>query len=419
MAVIERLKKHILVDGFHVVADTEKSEGSYIVDRETGKRYLDCYSQFASQPLGWNHPSLKARAKEIKQTVLHKLANSDMYSAFYADFVDTFSTITPDFKYYFFIDGGALAVENALKAAFDWKCRLDPRHQKTDGQLLDVVHMKEAFHGRSGYTMSLTNTGALKTKWYPKFQWTRVKNPKMTFPETKGLESREHFSLSEIEMALEKRNVAAIIFETIQGEGGDNQFRPEYFKAVRELADKYEALFILDEVQTGMGLTGRWWAYEHYGIVPDIITFGKKTQVCGFCAADRLDKASAHVFTESGRINSTWGGNIVDMARSKVIIEIMQSENLVENAAVVGNEFLVKLQTLSAARTEITNVRGKGLMLAFDLPTTERRDFVMNKMHENMLALKSGSRSIRFRPCLTFSSQDVDQAINYIEQALS
>lgn len=411
MTVVERLKKHILVDGYHVVLDSEKSHGSWIVDRETGREYLDCYSQFASQPLGWNHYSLKEFIGYVQEACMHKIANSDMYSEVYCDFVETFAEVCPDFKHFFFIEGGTLAVENALKAAFDWKCQVDPRHQPSDGRFLDVIHFKEAFHGRSGYTLSLTNTGDLKTKWFPKFNWTRVTNPKMHGD--RPVEQLEQECLNQMTVALKTGNVAAIVFETIQGEGGNHLFRPEFFKAVRGLADQYQALLVFDEVQSGMGITGKWWAYEHYGIVPDLMVFGKKTQVCGFCSTDRIESAPEHVFKQSGRINSTWGGNIVDFARATVIIDIMRDEELVEQAALVGAYFKEQLETLP-----VTNVRGKGLMLAFSLPNASRRDEVIKKMQENMMVLKSGEDSIRFRPCLTFTKEDVDQAMVFIKESL-
>ena len=415
MGVINDLKQHILVDGFHVVVDLEKSDGSWVVDKETGRKYLDCYSQFASQALGWNY--LKFSCPD--EIASHKLANSDMYSEVYRDFVETFARITPDFKYYFFIDGGALAVENALKAAFDWKFQLGGKNiVYRDGQNLDVIHLIEAFHGRTGYTISLTNTGELKTKWFPKFKWTRITNPKIHHPIVKGrVENLETLSLQEVKHALESGNVAAIILEPIQGEGGDNHFRKEYFQELRKLADDYKALLIFDEVQTGLGLTGKMWAYEHFGVVPDILVFGKKTQVCGIASTTRIDDAPSNVFHTSGRINSTWGGNIVDMARATAIINTIEQDNLVENAKLIGLEFKAALETLPFS--EVTNVRGRGLMIAFDLPNEERRNEVYKKLSENMMSLKCGQRSIRFRPHLTFNLADVNMARSFISDALS
>lgn len=415
MSVINRLKKHILVDGFHVVVDTEKSKGSWIAEKDTGKMFLDCYTQFASQPLGWNYVPLMEKIDYVHRASVHKLANSDMYCETYADFIETFSGVTRNFEKYFFIDGGALAVENALKAAFDWKAQISPQHREDDGQKLDVIHLQQAFHGRSGYTLSLTNTGELKTKWFPKFNWTRVPNPKI-LPNQEETELCEARSLQMMEDALKTDNVAAIILEPIQGEGGDNHFRNSFFKSIRELADKYRALLIFDEVQTGMGLTGKWWAHHYTGVIPDLMCFGKKVQVCGFCSTDRIQEAPENVFKQSYRINSTWGGNIVDMARSKLIIDIIEQYNLVTNAMSVGEFFQRELESIG---NEISNVRGRGLMLAIDLPTSERRDEVMSKLQKDMLALKSGEKSIRFRPPLTFSKQCVNQAITFLKKALS
>ena len=394
--IIDRLSQHILTDGFHIAVDISKSRGSWIVDVETGEKYLDCYSQFASQPLGWNHPALQKAEYDLGNAALHKLANSDMYSEEYAMFADKFSEATPDFKHYFFVDGGALGVENALKAAFDWKAKKLGYSHYVDINNMDVFHLKNAFHGRTGYTLSLTNTTPEKTDLFPRFRWTTVK------PNWREIEDRMH------------EEVAAIIIEPIQGEGGDNHFPKEFFTNLRRIANERDCLLIFDEVQTGMGLTGKMWAYEHFGVIPDMMCFGKKTQVCGFCSTDRIDEVKDNVFNTSGRINSTWGGNIVDMVRFKYIVEAIKEYSLVENARDVGIHLLSNLIKIK----QIQRVRGRGLMLAFDLESTERRDEVVSKLQDKMLVLKCGTKSIRLRPALTFSKEDADLASNYIEDAV-
>jgi L-lysine 6-transaminase len=394
--IVDRLSQHILTDGFHVVVDTSKSHGSWIVDLETGKEYLDCYSQFASQPLGWKHPALMKAQNEIGSAGRVKLANSDMYSEEYVSFVEKFSEITPDFKYYFFIDGGALGVENALKAAFDWKAKKLGYSHAVDINNLDVFHLKNAFHGRTGYTLSLTNTTPEKTALFPKFKWTTVE------PNWEDIESRIH------------KEVAAIIIEPIQGEGGDNHFPPEFFTNLRRIADENDCLLIFDEVQTGMGLTGKMWAYEHFGVIPDMMCFGKKSQVCGFCSTERIDEVKDNVFHNSGRINSTWGGNIVDMVRSRCIIDAIQKYNLLNNVQKVGKHLLWDLRSLPV----LDNVRGRGLMIAFDFSEEYVRDLAMSLLSKNMLALKCGKKSIRLRPPLTFSVQDADNAYSFIREAI-
>jgi L-lysine 6-transaminase len=405
------LKKYTIGDGHGIVVDTDKSKGSWIVDAVTGRQYLDCYSQFASQPVGWNHPSLKFYLPHFIPALGAKLANSDLYTTELAEFVDSFSKVAPDFSHFFFIEGGTLGVENALKAAFDWKAQKLGLADDACVNHFDVIHLKEAFHGRSGYTMSLTNTDPNKIKWFPKFDWTRITNPKI-HSET-PVELLEAESLQQAENALKKGNVAAIILETIQGEGGDNHFRKEYFQDLRKLADQYEAILIFDEVQAGLGLTGKMWAYQHFDVVPDMICFGKKTQVCGFAATTRLDDVNS-VFKRSSRINSTWGGNLVDMIRFSIIKKIIEKERLVENAATVGNYFMSMLKTVKG----VTNVRGRGLMIAFDLETPERRDEVLKKCEDKMLVLKSGYKSIRLRPHLDFKQSEANLAVEYLNQSL-
>jgi len=364
------------------------------VDAETGKEYLDCYSQFASQPLGWNHSALQGARDDLGRVAMHKLANSDMYSKEYARFVEKFSEVTPDFSHYFFIEGGALGVENALKASFDWKAQKMGINTEEAVNKLDVVHMGKAFHGRSGYTLSLTNTDRTKTKLFPKFNWSTI------------------YDLDYLQRYMHEY-VAAIVLEPIQGEGGDNHFDLSLFHQLRELADKYDSMLIFDEVQTGLGLTGKMWAYEHFDVVPDMICFGKKTQVCGFCATDRIDEVTSNVFNTSGRINSTWGGNIVDMVRFCHIMDAIQSEKLVTNAEKIGKNLMWNLRTVE----EIDNVRGRGLMIAFDLQSVKERDHMMSLLQKTMMVLKCGDRSIRLRPPLTFSGEDADLAYDYIRKA--
>ena len=392
-SVIDKLSKHVLVDGFHVAVNQKKSLGSWIVDLD-GNKYLDCYSQFASQPLGWNHKVLVNAKQELGEVAMHKIANSDMYTEQYASFVEKFSGITPDFSHYFFIDGGALAVENALKAAFDWKAKKLGLTSDEDINTLDVFHLGNAFHGRTGYTLSLTNTTPEKTDLFPKFQWNRI------------------WSIEDAEELMHDR-VAAMVVEPIQGEGGDNHFVPELFPLMRKWADDNDAILIFDEVQTGVGLTGKMWCYEHFGIVPDMMCFGKKTQVCGFCLTDRIDEVEHNVFNDSGRINSTWGGNIVDMVRFSHIMDAIEEEKLVDNAHEVGGHLENALNNLDI----ISNVRGMGLMIAFDLDTPDLRDRMVSLLQEDMIVLKSGTHSIRLRPALTFSKQDADSAVAFIDRA--
>lgn len=412
------LKENILTDGFHLVVDLEKSHGTIMVDALEGKEYIDCYSYFASLPVGHNHPKMHDEAflASLQRAALSNPANSDVYTREFAAFVDIFSEIAvPEpFCYLFFVAGGALAVENAMKAAFDWK-RQKNRAHGVEGGGDKILHFEEAFHGRSGYTLSVTNTDPLKTRDFPQFDWPRVSNPKLTFPVDEAVVvAAEERSIAEIEAAFDAdpHGIAAILIEPIQGEGGDNHFRPEFLRKLRSIADERDALLIFDEVQTGVGLTGTMWYFQQLGFAPDLVAFGKKTQVCGIMSTERIDEVPKNVFHVSSRINSTWGGNLVDMVRCARYLQIIQEDDLVGNAARVGRYFLNALQALEHDFPQVTNVRGAGLMTAFDLPDSAARDAVRTHCWEAGLAtLACGPRSVRFRPSLVFGNDDVDRTM--------
>ena len=425
----DTIAKYLIADGFRLVFDYEKSHGSWIVDGATGKEYLDCYGFFASLPCGFNHPALATpeNRERLLHAARHKPTNSDADSADLATFVHTFATaaMPAPFQHLFFIEGGALAVENTLKAAFDWKVRKNLAAGR--GQLgSKILHFRQAFHGRSGYTMSLTNTDPKKTDYFPVFDWPRVDNPALRFPldaaETARVAALEQRVLADIERAFEANphDIAAIIIEPIQGEGGDNHFRGEFLAALRRTADEREALLIFDEVQTGFGATGELWCWQHFDVVPDLVSFGKKTQVCGIMAGPRFDEVQDNVFRMSSRINSTWGGALVDMVRCEIILEVMAKEKLVENAAAVGAHLLRRLGELQAEFPDhLTNARGRGLMCAFDLPDLAQRDAMLTRAFEaGIMMLSAGNRSLRLRPALTLNRAEADEIAERLRTAM-
>jgi L-lysine 6-transaminase len=427
---IATLRKHLLVDGFDIVVDLKKSKGSWLVDARDGKRYLDFFSFVASSPLGMNHPRLTSAEfqKRLAYVATNKPSLSDIYAVEQAEFVDTFSRIAiPSYlQHAFFIEGGALAVENALKASFDWKIRKNFTRGYREERGKQIIHFRQCFHGRSGYTMSLTNTDPVKTALFPKFNWPRVLNPALKFPLTpeniSKAERDERASIEEIKKAFieNKDDIAAIIIEPIQGEGGDNHFRLEFFRALRQLADENEAMLIFDEIQTGIGMTGKMWAHEHF-VRPDMITFGKKMQVCGFLCGKRIEEVPDNVFAVSSRLNSTWGGNLVDMVRARKYLEVIRDENLVANARVVGDFLLARLKDLAAEFPAIvSNPRGLGLYAAFDVTSADVRTKIRNScMEQGLIILPSGERSIRFRPALTVSAAEIGQGLEIIRKAIN
>ena len=424
------LNKHVLADGFDLTFDMEKSKGVYIYDAKYNRTLLDFFTCFASVPLGYNHPKMvndEEFKKNLMLAAMTNPSNSDIYTTQYAQFVEMFDKVgIPDYlPHAFFISGGSLAIENALKVAMDWKVQKNFAKGYTKEKGFQVIHFEHAFHGRSGYTLSLTNTQPVKTKWFAKFDWPRVSTPYMNFPYSDSnhddLLRREELSIAQIKKAFEdnKDDVCAIIIEPVQSEGGDNHLRKEFMEKLRQLADENEALLIYDEIQTGVGLTGKFWCHEHFGenARPDIIAFGKKMQVCGILASRRVDEIENNVFKVSSRINSTWGGSLVDMVRSSKIMEIIAEDNLCDNAAKMGDYLQDQIADIAVKHPAITNVRGKGLLTAFDFPNQAMRDkFIDAGLAHNVMFLGCGEKSIRFRPALIIGQKHIDEGLEILQK---
>ncbi|MEX0771080.1 MAG: L-lysine 6-transaminase [Balneolaceae bacterium] len=422
------LNRYMQADGYDLVLDLEKSKSPYLHDAKSGRDILDFFTFFASSPLGMNHDRIAGDpefVQKLGKIAINKPSNSDIYTREMAEFLEKFSRIgIPDYlPYTFFISGGALAVENALKVAFDWKVQKNFAKGYREERGHKVLHLEQAFHGRSGYTLSLTNTDPVKTKYFPKFDWPRIINPTMNFPmneeNTQQVELLEKQAFAQAERYFEMYpdDIACILLEPIQGEGGDNHFRPTFHQGLRDLADRHDALLIYDEVQTGVGLTGKFWCHEYF-VKPDMIAFGKKAQVCGILASDRIDEIETNCFHVSSRINSTWGGNLVDMVRFGRILDVIEEENLVENAAENGNYLQEHLREVSSRNEWFSNPRGRGLLCAIDLPDTGMRNAVIKEcMKNNLIILGCGTRTIRFRPPLTIRKEQLDQGVEILEQS--
>ena len=438
--VRNQINSHMLADGMLQIIDLEKSHGSWLVDARDNREYLDLFSMFASLSVGYNHPYVLENKERLISSAMNKPTNSDVYSLEMAEFVSTMGKIAqPDYlPYAFYIEGGSLAVENALKTAFDWKVRKNIA-KGINGKGTKIIHFKECFHGRTGYTMSLTDSpDPRKTLYFPKFDWPRIINPKIKFPlNDQNLNSvieNEKIAINQIKQAIHDNpdDIAGLIIEPIQGEGGDNHFRCEFFKELRSLANQEEFLLIYDEVQTGVGITGQMWCHQSFipkncqctcedaSTAPDVIAFGKKTQVCGIFASKRLDEVDDHVFHESSRINSTWGGSLVDMVRFTLYLEIIEKENLVKNANSMGSHLSEHLTALEEKyEDKVSNVRNRGLFGAFDLIDSKSRDKLLEIiLDEGAMMLGCGTKSIRFRPHLNITSSELDQGFEMIDRAL-
>ncbi len=425
------LARHMLAEGYDLVLDLDKSRGRRLHDSRSGRTYLDMFSCFATLPVGLNHPGLREPEflAKLQRAATTNPSNPDIYTTELAEFVDTFGRLAmPDYlPHLFLVSGGALGVENALKAAFDWKVRKNFRKGYREEKGHQVLHFRDAFHGRTGYTLSLTNTAdPRKYEYFPKFDWPRIDTPYLRFPvtpeELERVKRAEAVAIAQIHLAFHERrdDIACILIEPIQSEGGDHHFRPEFLKALRDIATEHEALLVFDEVQTGMGLTGRMWMHQHIDVRPDLVAFGKKVQVCGMIAGSRLDEEPDNVFHVKSRINSTWGGNLADMVRSQRYFEIIAEERLVEHAAAAGAHLLQKLQALVADYAGLlSNPRGLGLLCAVDFRDPDLRAAVAGKAYDmGMIILPCGTHSLRFRPPLDVTTDELDEAVGLLRRSI-
>ncbi len=430
--VHDTLRAHVLVDGYDLVLDTAASRGSWLVDALDGTRYLDVFTFYASSPLGMNHPALaddeEFRA-QLLEVALNKPANSDVYTTHYAEFVRTLHRVMGEdqLPWSFFIEGGALAVENALKAAFDWKSRSNEAAGRPASLGTKVLHLTGAFHGRSGYTLAITNTDPVKVDRFPRFPWPRIDAPHVRHPiadHRESIEAQERHALRQAEDAFlaHPHDIACTIVEPIQSEGGDNHLRPEFLQELQRLTHEHDALFVVDEVQTGAGITGTPWVHTQLGLEPDLLAFGKKLQVCGVMAGRRVAEVDDNVFTVSSRINSTWGGNLTDMVRARRILEVIEADGLIERAGVMGKRLLDLLTGLASDHpTLIGNVRGRGLLCAVDLPDPALRDQVKTRLREEekVLMLGCGTQTLRFRPSLAVTEDELELAVGALGRVLT
>jgi len=259
---------------------------------------------------------------------------------------------------------------------------------------------------------------------FPKFDWPRIDAPYIRSGlDGRAMDAREAESLRQARAAFGAypHDIACFIAEPIQGEGGDRHFRPEFFAKMRELCDEHDALLIFDEVQTGCGLTGTAWAYQQLGVAPDVVAFGKKTQVCGVMAGRRVDEIAENVFAVASRLNSTWGGSLVDMVRARRILEVIEADDLFQQAGERGSYLRARLDELAHDFPGfVLDPRGRGLMCAFSLPGAAERDELIRKLWQRaVIVLPTGARGVRFRPALTVSRADIDAAIAAVRGALT
>ncbi len=429
--VVTALRDRVTGDLLDIVVDLDSGDGCRLRDQRDGTTYLDMTMFFSSAPLGHGHPGLRDPdfEAELLRAARIKPANPDFGTVEQARFVEMFQRVLgdPELPYLFFIDGGTLAVENALKVAFDWKTKLNSR-RGVAVRGSRVLHLEHAFHGRSGYTLSLTNTDPVKIRDYPMFDWPRIPSPTTTVDsgdiDGDKLLDHESAALEAAHAALHRYGdeIACFVYEPIQGEGGDRHLRPAFLRAVEELCALHDVLTVADEVQTGGGLVGRPWAYQDLGLRPDLVAFGKRVQVCGVMGGRRVLEVPDNAFREPSRISSTWGGSLVDMVRARRIYEIVEAENLFDHARRMGRLLLGELRELTAEFPGVlSEPRGRGLMCAVNLPDSVTRDRVIQVARESYRALflPSGPRSVRWRPPLSVRAEEIADAIAALRRAVT
>ncbi|RRO15468.1 L-lysine 6-transaminase [Saccharopolyspora rhizosphaerae] len=426
---VAALKAQVTGDLMDIVVDLDAGEGCRLRDARDGTEYLDMTMFFSSAPLGHGHPGL--RTPEFEAALLRasrvKPSNPDFATEEQARFAETFQRVVgiAELPLLFFIDGGALAVENALKVAFDWKTKVNGRRGiAVRGSR--VMHLEKAFHGRSGYTLSLTNTDPAKIRDYPMFDWPRIPSPAVEPGErwaSAELLPEEVHALEVAEAALRRygAEIACFVYEPVQGEGGDRHLRPQFLQAVQRLCVEHDVLTVADEVQTG-ALTGQAWAHQALGLEPDLVAFGKRMQVCGVMGGRRVLEVADNAFREPSRISSTWGGSLTDMVRATRILEIIESEDLFAHSRAMGELLVGELRDLAAEFPGVVHSpRGRGLMCAISFrdPQLRGRAWEVARSQHRTLFLPSGPDSLRARPPLSARPEEVLDAVAALRKTLA
>ncbi|MBU0686390.1 MAG: aminotransferase class III-fold pyridoxal phosphate-dependent enzyme [Candidatus Margulisbacteria bacterium] len=399
---------------FDIRIDFEKSHDSYIYDKNTKKFFLDFFGLYASLPLGYNHEIFQDPGfrEELNRIAAVKVTNCEVISDEAQEFLKEFSSHAAmnKFKYFHFCCTGALAIESAIKTAIDQKGSDKPQ----------IISLKESFHGINGYGGFVTdrfNPVSARLNGFPDLGWKKIHNPKFIYKDNKvdeegALRGLEQF-VAELQMCIDKygeNNIAGLLVEPVQCTYGDNYFPQEFFKIIRSFCDKHNICLIFDEIQTGFGTTGKMWYFQHLGIEPDIVAFGKKVQVAGIMCKPNYSK----IFKTPIRLEVTWDGNVMDMVRGKYVLRAYEKYNILKNVNERSRQLLEGLKDID----RIKNLRSIGLLFAFDFDTELERNRCFNRMLEKgFLCNKTRDKSIRLRPNLNVSSDEINKAIAIIKNS--
>lgn len=396
-AIIDIMNRNCYDSTFTYPLAISSGQGCIIHDVD-GNTFLDFSSNIGTCPLGYSHPAVLDVLSEYSKNGAHKIAGQDFYCKEHAELSESVKSIIPSGFKMFFVNSGAEAVENAIKLAYRKMSAQTP-------SLLHGVSCINAFHGRTLGALSFTLSKPVQKAGYPELPVERIKF--CTDDDDPELES--------IEKILDQNKVAFIMTELVQGEGGYNFASERFIQTLRRCSDRYGIPLILDEVQSGMARTGRWWAFEHYNVRPDIMSAAKALQV-GMSAYDaRFDPG------EQGALSSTWGGGSrIDMAVGAATIEVIKKDRLLENATTMGQRLQRGISDLAENRKAgITGVRGLGLMIGMEFDSKSRRDQMINKAFQNgLLLLPAGQKSMRVIPPLVINSEEVDEGLELLQDVV-
>ena len=403
-----------------------RATGPFCTDVD-GNIIIDFASHVASSPLGYNHPEIIAMAQKIAAVDPDRYAGTDFIGAWGQNPKDC-DIPTPSHLHYklmeitkpfgfdvaFFSNSGAEAVENAIKICYD--------HRKNHGY---GICFYGAFHGRTLGALSLNRSRGVHRDWYP--QIPRIIDVPYCFCTgtcscgwkvysilRKGIISRLAQILDPEIGLINPDEVAYIIIEPVLGEGGYDIPNPEFIREVTAIAKTNGIPLICDEIQSGLGRTGKWWACEHFDIQPDIITSAKALRIGA--TLGRRD-----IFPrETKRIGSTWGeGNAISTAMGYKVIDVIQKENLLDNATRMGGYLLDGLRDIQSRHSFLHHPRGLGLMVAVSVASDKIRNRILEKaFKKGLLILGCGFESIRFLPPLNVTEREIDIALNIFDDVL-
>jgi 4-aminobutyrate aminotransferase / (S)-3-amino-2-methylpropionate transaminase len=421
----------------HLYQDSRKSLGNFLVDVD-GNVLLDVYGHIAAVPIGYNHPALMDAWKSgaFDWAAGFRPALGIMPPPEWVEIVEKIGAVAPaGLPRLVTVTTGSEAVENAFKAAFiafmrrrrggaSWSeddARLCMTNAQPGVNSLKILSFEGGFHGRSLGALSATRSKAIHKLDVPAFAWPVVPFPAAKFPLNENVHENSQLEaacLQAVGEALDADpDIAALIVEPIQGEGGDRHASPAFFRALRELLSARGVYFIVDEVQTGAGATGTFWAHEAWGLSdpPDFVTFSKKMQIGGFFYREE------HAVPETYRIFNTYLGDPLRGAQLAVILDVIAKDGLVAHTKRTGDKLLAGLLELQSRYSDVlSQARGVGTHCAIDVKDTATRDAIIGRVRQKGLeAGGSGDRSIRFRPPLVFGSRHVSLALELLDAAVA